>query len=214
MVDLKLVACHPLPSTNKNSREKNLIKKKSMSRTICRPNIIFDRLGFSFRNPNYKSSSFPRIIHSSYFGLSGGGGGFLKVDPTYRVHSRVTLVRASKWTQEKSPYDTLELERDANDEKIKFAYRRLAKFYHPDEGFEESEEWGCDDSFGSDDEPTSTMKKLLGFEQVEEGGDGKEMLNFLQFETTGVAEISVSIIGEGFTGSKGLENDGLKLGFP
>lgn len=31
-----------------------------------------------------------------------------------------------------SPYDTLELERDADDEKIKVAYRRLAKYYHPD----------------------------------------------------------------------------------
>ncbi|KAI3820306.1 hypothetical protein L1987_07851 [Smallanthus sonchifolius] len=32
----------------------------------------------------------------------------------------------------KSPYDTLELEGDADDEEIKLAYRRLAKFYHPD----------------------------------------------------------------------------------
>ncbi|KAF5204391.1 Chaperone protein dnaj, partial [Thalictrum thalictroides] len=28
--------------------------------------------------------------------------------------------------------DKRELERDADDDKIKFAYRRLAKFYHPD----------------------------------------------------------------------------------
>ncbi|KAF5199803.1 mRNA export factor [Thalictrum thalictroides] len=55
-----------------------------------------------------------------------------KIHPLYRVNSRRTLVRASQWTDEKSPYDTLELERDADDEKIKFAYRRLAKFYHPD----------------------------------------------------------------------------------
>lgn len=42
------------------------------------------------------------------------------------------MVRASKWTEAKSPYETLELERDADEENIKLAYRRLAKFYHPD----------------------------------------------------------------------------------
>ncbi|PWA34717.1 chaperone DnaJ-domain superfamily protein [Artemisia annua] len=40
---------------------------------------------------------------------------------------------AANWSDnEKSPYDTLELEGDANDEEIKLAYRRLAKYYHPD----------------------------------------------------------------------------------
>lgn len=39
---------------------------------------------------------------------------------------------ASKWTDHKTPYQTLELEGDADDEEIKLAYRRLAKFYHPD----------------------------------------------------------------------------------
>lgn len=52
--------------------------------------------------------------------------------PASRANSRRTLTRVSNWNSEKSPYDTLELERDADDEKIKAAYRRLAKFYHPD----------------------------------------------------------------------------------
>lgn len=39
---------------------------------------------------------------------------------------------AANWTQTKSPYETLELERDADEEEIKVAYRRLAKHYHPD----------------------------------------------------------------------------------
>lgn len=39
---------------------------------------------------------------------------------------------ASNWANEKTPYETLELERDAGEDKIKSAYRRLAKFYHPD----------------------------------------------------------------------------------
>ncbi|KAI4971333.1 hypothetical protein ZWY2020_002247 [Hordeum vulgare] len=38
----------------------------------------------------------------------------------------------ASWDFEKSPYKTLELERDADNETIKVAYRRLAKFYHPD----------------------------------------------------------------------------------
>ncbi|CAF2179228.1 unnamed protein product [Brassica rapa] len=51
----------------------------------------------------------------------------------FGVSQRKTLVRAaSSWSEEKSPYDTLELERDAEEEQIKVAYRRLAKYYHPD----------------------------------------------------------------------------------
>ncbi|CAN8270692.1 unnamed protein product [Cochlearia groenlandica] len=50
----------------------------------------------------------------------------------FRLSQKKTIVRASNWTQEKSPYDTLELDRDAEEEQIKVAYRRLAKFYHPD----------------------------------------------------------------------------------
>lgn len=42
------------------------------------------------------------------------------------------MVKASSWTEERSPYETLELERNADDEQIKIAYRRLAKYYHPD----------------------------------------------------------------------------------
>lgn len=42
------------------------------------------------------------------------------------------MVRASSWDHPKSPYETLELERDADDDQIKIAYRQLAKFYHPD----------------------------------------------------------------------------------
>ncbi|KAF3322986.1 chaperone protein dnaJ 20 [Carex littledalei] len=50
----------------------------------------------------------------------------------YRSTQRRTLTRVSNWNSEKSPYKTLELERDVDEEKIKSAYRRLAKFYHPD----------------------------------------------------------------------------------
>ncbi|CAF2060596.1 unnamed protein product [Brassica oleracea] len=51
----------------------------------------------------------------------------------FGVRQRKTLVRAaSSWSEGKSPYDTLELERDAEEEQIKVAYRRLAKYYHPD----------------------------------------------------------------------------------
>ncbi|XP_039123682.1 dnaJ homolog subfamily C member 8 [Dioscorea cayenensis subsp. rotundata] len=52
--------------------------------------------------------------------------------PASRGGPRRTLTRVAKWDSERSPYETLELERDADEEKIKAAYRRLAKFYHPD----------------------------------------------------------------------------------
>jgi len=45
---------------------------------------------------------------------------------------RRASTRAASWDSEKSPYETLELGRDADEETIKTAYRRLAKFYHPD----------------------------------------------------------------------------------
>ncbi|XP_031496886.1 uncharacterized protein LOC116262027 isoform X1 [Nymphaea colorata] len=55
-----------------------------------------------------------------------------RVELLCRAGSRRTFAKASKWDSEKSPYETLELERDADEENIKLAYRRLAKFYHPD----------------------------------------------------------------------------------
>ncbi|XP_062190508.1 uncharacterized protein LOC133893495 [Phragmites australis] len=45
---------------------------------------------------------------------------------------RRASTRAASWDSEKSPYETLELGSDADEEIIKTAYRRLAKFYHPD----------------------------------------------------------------------------------
>lgn len=50
----------------------------------------------------------------------------------FRVSQRRTFVRATNSSEQISPYETLELDRDADEEKIKVAYRRLAKFYHPD----------------------------------------------------------------------------------
>ncbi|WCJ44557.1 Chaperone DnaJ-domain superfamily protein [Euphorbia peplus] len=98
----------------------------SSLRTICRPHIVFtsfmccrhqprSRLRVSFRN-NLPFSSPSRLS-----------------SPSFRVNQRRTAVRASSnWTHLNSPYDTLELERGADVEQIKVAYRRLAKFYHPD----------------------------------------------------------------------------------
>lgn len=46
--------------------------------------------------------------------------------------SRRNSTSVSNWNSERCPYETLELERDADEENIKSAYRRLVKFYHPD----------------------------------------------------------------------------------
>lgn len=108
-------------------------------RTICRPHTVFSsfircrdqtRIRLPFRNFSSRSrfsspSLFSPWLKSSEFHT-------IETKYWYRVNQRRTLVRASKWTDEKTPYETLELERDAGEEKIKFAYRRLAKFYHPD----------------------------------------------------------------------------------
>ncbi|KAH9307396.1 hypothetical protein KI387_035307, partial [Taxus chinensis] len=40
--------------------------------------------------------------------------------------------RESAWKSHQSPYETLELDKDVDEEEIKSSYRRLAKNYHPD----------------------------------------------------------------------------------
>ncbi|XP_015887673.2 uncharacterized J domain-containing protein C4H3.01 isoform X1 [Ziziphus jujuba] len=107
-------------------------------RSICRPHTVFlssliccrnqaySRV--SFRKSDYKSRLPPLPFFSHRFDSLGSKG----TESWFRVNQRRTLVRASNWTDQKSPYETLELERDANEEEIKIAYRRLAKFYHPD----------------------------------------------------------------------------------
>lgn len=107
-------------------------------REICRPNAALSSLtccskirarsrvsipspGSRFRLP-WPSVFYP-CIDSSYVPA---------MEPWFRLTQRRFVVRAFNSTQEKSPYETLELERNADEEKIKVAYRRLAKFYHPD----------------------------------------------------------------------------------
>lgn len=114
-------------------------------RAICRPHTVFSSITgcyrdqvlarsrsiirVSIRGPNSKSQFSSSSVFSPWFDASD----LPKVVPWVRLNQqRRTMVRAANWTEEKSPYETLELERDADDENIKVAYRRLAKFYHPD----------------------------------------------------------------------------------
>ncbi|KAL9862531.1 putative DnaJ domain, Chaperone J-domain superfamily [Arabidopsis thaliana] len=97
-------------------------------RAICRPHSVFSSIVCCSR---HQSRSIFRFSIKNVAFRTG------------------TLVRASNWSQEKSPYDTLVsfdvvvdsqknltrslcLDRNAEEEQIKVAYRRLAKFYHPD----------------------------------------------------------------------------------
>ncbi|KAL4197639.1 hypothetical protein AMTRI_Chr04g189350 [Amborella trichopoda] len=85
---------------------------------------------FAFCLPNKNSllsSSSSSICTPSSVDCNGG----LRFSG-FSVGSRRMVARASKWSSDKSPYETLELERNADEEAIKFAYRRLAKYYHPD----------------------------------------------------------------------------------
>lgn len=91
------------------------------NRARLRPRLTV-RVSNSIRNPNSLKS---RLIDSSNVPK-------IQLWDRFSNHQRRTLIRAANWTDEKSPYDTLELEGDADDEEIKLAYRRLAKFYHPD----------------------------------------------------------------------------------
>uniref|UniRef100_A0A1J3FXM0 Chaperone protein DnaJ n=1 Tax=Noccaea caerulescens TaxID=107243 RepID=A0A1J3FXM0_NOCCA len=104
-------------------------------RAICRPHTVFSAIVCCSRNQtrsivkvSIKNAGFRTRVSNLY------PSSFRSKDSSlwFRVSQRKTLVRASNWSEEKSPYDTLELDRDAEDEQIKLAYRRLAKFYHPD----------------------------------------------------------------------------------
>lgn len=103
------------------------------NRARCRPRSIV-RVSNSIRNPNNPPN--PRLSSSrTTVFFPGNSSDARKMEPLWAGFSnrqRRTLVRAANWTDEKSPYDTLELEGDADDDEIKLAYRRLAKFYHPD----------------------------------------------------------------------------------
>ncbi|KVH99566.1 DnaJ domain-containing protein [Cynara cardunculus var. scolymus] len=103
------------------------------NRARCRPRSVV-RVSNSIRNPK---SSKPRLSSSRSAVFSPGieSSDVLKTESLwagFSNHQRRMLVRAVNWSDEKSPYDTLELEGDANEDEIKLAYRRLAKYYHPD----------------------------------------------------------------------------------
>ncbi|KAL6962615.1 hypothetical protein U1Q18_044546 [Sarracenia purpurea var. burkii] len=107
-------------------------------RTICRPHTVFSSIACRCRDgarSQWRSTVRVSIRHHNSKPRLSSPSGFsdvLKYEPWSRLYQRRTIVRASNWSDTKSPYETLELEKDADEEKIKLAYRRLAKFYHPD----------------------------------------------------------------------------------
>ncbi|KMS99708.1 hypothetical protein BVRB_1g021410 [Beta vulgaris subsp. vulgaris] len=107
-------------------------------RSICRPNAVFFssfvccRDGLRLFCNKSSSVPFSKPNFSSFPSLSSDSSDFFRCKIWLRLNHRRYVARASNWTGEKSPYDVLELERDSDEDQIKFAYRRLAKFYHPD----------------------------------------------------------------------------------
>ncbi|KAI3460002.1 hypothetical protein Pfo_016665 [Paulownia fortunei] len=103
-------------------------------RAICRPHAVFSSMACCYRSIATLSSVENRNCSlrppSSVFAVWFDR----KYEPPVRLNRqrRMVATKASNWTDSKSPYETLELERDADEEQIKVAYRRLAKFYHPD----------------------------------------------------------------------------------
>ncbi|KAL5197148.1 hypothetical protein ABZP36_000660 [Zizania latifolia] len=93
-----------------------LLHTRAASAAATRRLACSPPLGGSFRVPSRAPSVFV----------------FDEVARAAGVERRRVSTRAASWDSEKSPYETLELGRDADEETIKTAYRRLAKFYHPD----------------------------------------------------------------------------------
>lgn len=103
-------------------------------RAVCRPFLVSSFISCSWRTSfnygrtiNFRSNYvFPRgYLNSTGIDLGPRSNG-------RRVYGRRLFTRASAWKSERSPYESLELERDVGEEEIKSAYRRLAKRYHPD----------------------------------------------------------------------------------
>ncbi|XP_045803319.1 pre-mRNA-splicing factor cwf23 isoform X1 [Trifolium pratense] len=107
-------------------------------RTLCKPQTVFSfincrhqfRFRASFSNPNCKPNLQLQSpwLYSTWLVSSD----LSRPMPRFRLNQKRTVAKATNWDQPKSPYETLELEGDADDEQIKISYRRLAKFYHPD----------------------------------------------------------------------------------
>lgn len=94
------------------------------------------RVSFSVgKNPNLPSkpsvsvftSSSPSLGADSFLTKESWGGRW-----NLNQHRRMAVKASSNWADSKSPYQILELEGDEDEEQIKVAYRRLAKYYHPD----------------------------------------------------------------------------------
>ncbi|KAI8550514.1 hypothetical protein RHMOL_Rhmol06G0112800 [Rhododendron molle] len=130
------------PFSSSSDFDSECQQKMSNLRTICRPHTVFSSIAWCCCKDGTRSrlrsttavrvsilypNTNPRM--SSFFDSSELP---THVPWTSRVNQRRTMVKASNWTEAKSPYETLELEKNADEEKIKVAYRRLAKFYHPD----------------------------------------------------------------------------------
>ncbi|OWM88474.1 hypothetical protein CDL15_Pgr003886 [Punica granatum] len=103
---------------------------------VCCRHQVGYLTGVPFQNPNFeprlKSPSPPSSVASPQVDSRRPLRVVEQRLRSFRLNQRRTMTRASNWTEEKSPYETLELERDADEEQIKVAYRRLAKYYHPD----------------------------------------------------------------------------------
>ncbi|EPS70762.1 hypothetical protein M569_03999, partial [Genlisea aurea] len=112
----------------------------SALRGICRPQVVFSSVATGWKtasrisiaeSPNCSSNSRFSVFAGPYDGLGDKRKGELR-SKLNRQKRMVATKASSNWTESKSPYETLELESDADVEQIKVAYRRLAKFYHPD----------------------------------------------------------------------------------
>ncbi|KAH6834728.1 Chaperone DnaJ-domain superfamily protein [Perilla frutescens var. hirtella] len=111
-------------------------------RAICRPHAVFSSMASCYRsigrvlsvekhNCSLGRPPLPPRFFAVWFDRLGEKR---QHEPRVRQNRqrRMVSTKAANWTDSKSPYETLELEKDADEEQIKVAYRRLAKFYHPD----------------------------------------------------------------------------------
>ena len=102
-------------------------------RTLCRPQTVFSfiscrhqfRSRVLFPNPNCKS----RLTSPFLYSTIGSWGS----NPWFRVNQRRTVAKASNWAAQKSPYDTLDLAGDADEEQIKMINDALPNFILPED---------------------------------------------------------------------------------
>ncbi len=141
-------------------------------RDILKQNIPVDKVGWQIKQ-NMDYSSRLQLLHV-LFGISKADGHITKseIDTIHYISNRIGIttkdersIRAMFVEEVDSSYKILEIDKNASNEEIKKAYRRMAKKYHPDKVSHLGEEFQkkANEKFQEVNKAYEKIKKEKGF---------------------------------------------------